>query len=114
MLSLQRNALAVALAELDGVNGLEFVPMAPKVRDAWPVLESMERGPGLTFLTNWRILVWLGQDERTAQVLGDELLHTIAGALAPVAYVESGQFVTLATTAAGDVFAIEFKVRCEE
>lgn len=107
-----RQDLAAVLATVPGVKGYEFRPPAPKAGDAWPLLTVADRGRARNFEGSWRIMLALGQDERTATRLLDDLLPELVDLVDPVAYVEQVIPVTI-NTEAGEAFAAEIRVRRE-
>lgn len=112
MIAQTRASLAAALDTADGVRGYARRPAAPKVGDAWPNLAGLERGPGQTLLTSWVVHLVLGTDEATAVDLGDAAAEAVFDALEVVAFVDSLTYVTLQQQNAGDVIALEIRVRC--
>lgn len=107
-----RAALAAALSTVTGVKGYEFRPGSVKAGAAWPLLDNLERGPGDSFSGQWRVVLTLGGDEKTAQDKLDTLLPLVTAALDPTAYVESARPIVF-QTGAGDMFAAEIRVRSE-
>lgn len=107
-----RSAIAAQLSTVAGVSGYEFRPSTIKAGAAWPLLDRLDRGPGDAFAGEWRIVLALGGDEKTAQTKLDELLPLVTAALDPVAFVQSATPVVV-TTSAGDMFAAEIRARSE-
>lgn len=107
-----RQRLATALSTVTGVNGYVFRPSTIKAGAAWPLLDSLERGPGEYFSGNWRVIVALGGDEKQAQKQLDNLLPLIVAALEPAAYVAQA-IPAVIPTSGGDLYAVELSVRSE-
>lgn len=84
-----RADIAAALSTATGVTGYVYRPTAPKTGDAWPLLSSLESaGTATTFLTNWRVIVYLPQDERSASEWIDTHHENLVDALLPVGFVD--------------------------
>lgn len=111
-MSATRESIAAAVSAVDGVTCYPRRPTAPKVGDAYPLLGSFDRGRGLSFTRTWRLIVWLGQDEKQAETKLDDLLEPIACALQEVAHVDAA-IPFIVKTEGGDVFAVEFTARSE-
>lgn len=111
-MSATRASIAAAVNTVPGVKCYARRPLAPKVGDAYPILGSFERGRGLSFSRTWRLILWLGQDEKQAETKLDQLLEPVAVALQPVAHVDSA-IPFIVKTEGGDVFAVEFTARSE-
>lgn len=111
-MSATRASIAAAVNTVPGVKGYARRPAAPKVGDAYPIIGSFDRGRGLSFSRTWRLILWLGQDERQAETKLDQLLEPIAVALQPVAHVDAA-IPFIVKTEGGDVFAVEFTARSE-
>lgn len=107
-----RAAIAAKLSTVAGVTGYEERPTTIKAGAAWPLLDLLDRGPGDAFAGDWRVILALGGDERTATAKLDELLRPVTRALDPVAFVRSARPVTISTSA-GDMFGCEIQVRSE-
>lgn len=108
-----RAEIAAALSTVPGVTGYVKRPNVVKAGSAWPLFQNAERGPGLSFLANWRVVVALGGDEADATEKLDELLVQIAVALDPVAFVGPAATPIQITTNAGDLYGIEILARSE-
>jgi hypothetical protein len=108
-MNIDRQAIASALTTVDGVTGYPYRPKAPKLGDAYPLIEQIERYQGLMFIPAWKVQLWLGPDEFKA----DEFLELVA---VPVAQALQDQDVLYVTnilpvaipTQGGDVLAAEF------
>lgn len=109
-----RVTLAAALSKVSGVTGYEFRPKSIKAGAAWPLLQSLDRGPGNFFEGRWRVLVALGGNEKEAQTKLDRWLPMITSTLESedAGYVEQA-VPALLSTEAGDMFAAEITVRSE-
>lgn len=112
MLATTRDAIAEALSTADGVTGYPVRPTVLKAGAAWPLLASVDRGPGQSYAISWRVLVVLGPDELTAISQVDAFLPVLVDALLGVLFVEQATPVTLATNA-GDLFALQITGRSE-
>jgi hypothetical protein len=111
-MSATRASIAAAVSTVPGVKCHPRRPTSPQVGDAYPLIGSFDRGRGLSFSRTWRLILWLGQDEKEAEKKLDELLLPIAEALQPVAHVD-GAIPFIVKTEGGDVFAVEFTARSE-
>lgn len=107
-----RADIAAALNAIEGVNGFEKRPKVLNPGDAYPLLETAERGPGLAFMAIWRILLILGRDEPSATDQTEALLPELAAALDPVAFVTAVTPVAIPTQG-GDLFALEITARSD-
>lgn len=107
-----RAQVAAALSTVAGVQGKTHRPTAPKTGDAWPLLSSLDRGPGFTFAASWRVRVLLPQDEAAASDWIDGHAEALAVALEPVGYVERMEPVVIATSG-GDQLALEITLGSE-
>lgn len=107
-----RAEIAAQLSTVTGVQGYEKRPNVITPGDAWALLNSADRGPGLAFGATWRIIVILGGDEVTAIDQTDVLLPELAEALDPVAYVDTVIPVAFATSG-GDLYALEITARSD-
>ena len=111
-LATDRDAIAASLADVDGVTGYPMRPKALSAGDAWPLLSSLDRGPGESWQATWRVLLCLGGSEVDATLLLDQVLADVLDALGAVSYVEGVTPVLIAATG-GDMFAAEFRLRSE-
>lgn len=107
-----RVALASRLSTITGVKGYEFRPSVLKAGAAWPLLDVAERGPGNAFAYTWRVILFLGGDEKVAQQVLDDRLPEIVDALEPDAYVESARPINFQIER-GEVYGLEIRVRSE-
>lgn len=79
-----RADIAAALSTATGVTGYTYRPTAPKTGDAWPLLSSLESaGHATVFTNNWRVYVYLPQDERSASEWLDGHVEGLVDALLP-------------------------------
>lgn len=78
-----RQEIADVLSTVDGVTGLKFRTKTLNTGDAFPLLESMERGPAQDYENTWRIVVVLpsGNYGRDASEWMDSHYEAIADAL---------------------------------
>jgi hypothetical protein len=104
-----RAAIATALSTVAGITGYQYRPSVLSSGTAWPLLSSVERGPGVSWGNEWRIIVVLSGDEIAAYGMLDSKLEDIAEALDPIVFVHSAQPVTV-DTSAGVLYAVELKV----
>lgn len=108
-MNIDRQAIADALTTVDGVTGYPYRPKAPKIGDAYPLIEQIERFQGLMFIPSWKVQLWLGGDEFKA----DEFLEQVAVPVAQALQNSDTLYVTTVLpvaigTQGGDVFAAEF------
>lgn len=108
----KRQEFADALSTVGDVTGFPYRPATPRAGDAWPLLSSMERGPGSTFEDTWRVRVFLPQDERLASQWIDSHAEALFVAVNPVAFIERFEPVTL-TAGTTSQFALEITCRSE-
>ncbi len=111
-LNTYRAQVAVSLSTVDGVTGYARRPKATPVGAAWPLLASLDRGPGFTFAASWRVRVMLPQDEGAASDWIDGHATALAEALEPVGFVDRIEPVIIATSG-GDQLALEITLRSE-
>lgn len=107
-----RQQIAEALSTIDGVQGFAKRPKVLNTGDAYPLLGSAERGPGLAFMATWRIIVILGKDEASAIDKTETLLPELGAALDPVAFVVTVTPFAVPTSG-GDLFALEITARSD-
>lgn len=106
-----RQDIADALSTVNGITGYALRPKALKAGDAWPRLNSVERGPGQSLLASWVVSVILGSDEVLSVQRTDLWADPILDALRPVAFV-TGFSPVVYSLDASDTFALE--IRLEE
>lgn len=108
-MNIDRAAIAAALSTVPKVKGYSYRPTTRKIGDAWPLIDGINRYQGLMFIPAWKVVMWLGQDEKKADEFLELVAVPVARALqsADVLYVNSIQPVILPTEA-GDVFGAEF------
>lgn len=108
-MNIDRAAIAAALTTVDGVTGYPYRPKAPKIGDAYPLIEAINRYQGLMFVPVWKVQMRLGPDEFKADEFLEQVAVPVAQALqkANVLYV-TGVIPVAIGTQAGDVFAAEF------
>ncbi len=98
-LSDSRQLIADALTTVTDVTGSTRRSRTMNTGDAWPLIDFMERGPGLDFNTSWKIVVVLPKDEHSAMDWFERLLaaktdsgedkyEPITEALEQIGYVE--------------------------
>lgn len=110
MLSGYRTTIAESLSTVEGVNGYQYRPATPRPGDAWPLLGSLDRGPGLAFYVTWRVYVFLPQDERQASEWIDAKYEAVVDALEPVGFVDRIEPVKIDGS---DQYAIQILMRGE-
>lgn len=93
-----RAALAAAAGTVDGVTGYAKQPGAYRTGDAWAVWGGSERFDGGLFLTTWRVLVAIPNDEAGADQWIADHLEALIDALQPVAHIDRVDPVLLAGT----------------
>lgn len=108
-MNIDRAAIAVALSTVPKVRGLQYRPKTPRLGNAWPLIDQINRSAGLMFIPTWKAVMWLGQDEKKADSFLEEVAIPVARALqdADLLFVNLIQPVILPTEA-GDVFGAEF------
>jgi len=109
-----RQSIADALSIVEGVTGYAKQPKVTKAGDAWALVNSLTRGPGKAFETEWRIAVTIAADPDTAAERFDSLIPEVAQALESqdVAYVDSARPIAVPTEA-GDLYGAEILARSE-
>jgi hypothetical protein len=86
-----RDSIAAALSTADGVTGYPVRPTTIKAGAAWPLLSTVDHGPGAAFSATWRVIVILPGDEVTAIDQTDALLPGLVEALSPVLFVDRAE-----------------------
>lgn len=107
-----RQSIADALSVLENVNGYPKKPDVVTIGDAWPLVDSLERGPGQAFQTRWRIALVLGADVETATDQLDELVPAVCEALVAEVYVDSARPLSIPVEA-GSLYGCEIIARSE-
>jgi hypothetical protein len=109
-----RAAIAAALSTVADVRGHEYRPSTPRAGDAWPLLGSLDRSEGLTFIRTWRVLVFLPQDERSASDWIDAHQEALVNAMEgqDVGFVDRLEPVALASSG-GDQYGLQITMRSE-
>ena len=107
-----RAAFAAALTAVDGVNGYAQRPKTPIPGDAWVLLGALERADGLVFTVNWRVLVFLPQDEVAASEWIDAHHEDLVDALEPLAFVERLEPVVIPANGV-DQYHLQITMRSE-
>jgi hypothetical protein len=107
-----RAELAAQLSTVEGVTGYAKRPSVLMPGDAYPLLGSANRGPGLAFEATWRVIVILSPDEGIALEKAETLLDALAEAIDPVAYVDAVTPFAVPTQG-GELFALEITARSE-
>lgn len=111
-MSATRETLAAALSTVPKINGHVTRPKAFKVGDAWPLIGGFIPGRARTVATQWRVIVFLGQDERKAEDLFSDLFWPIADAVRSQAVVDSAS-AFIYPVEGGQAFAAEFILRSD-
>lgn len=83
----ERQPIAEALSQVDGVTGFPYRPRAVKTGDAWPVWGGCGQVTSGIFETSWRIEVMVPQDEQFREEWIDERLQALVDSLSSVLYV---------------------------
>ncbi len=117
MFSTTREEIAEAVTGTFGgmkIVGYAYRPADFKAGASWPLIDTIERGPGDAFLVSWNVIVVLSADERTAMEQFEDVLPALIAAIedTDTGYVASAAPVTV-TTSAGDLFALSINVRSE-
>jgi hypothetical protein len=108
-----RAELATALSTVTGLTGYEFKPTVITAGDAWALLDTADRGPGLAWSATWKVLVCLGGDEVKAMQMTDDVLPELVLALNPIAYVDQARPVIIATEGGPILFGLELTCTSE-
>lgn len=111
-MSATRESLAAALSTVPGLKGYADRPSSPRPGDCWPLIGGFIPGRGRTVATQWRLIVFLGGDERKAEALFTELFWPVSDALRSQAVVDSAE-AFIYPTEAGQAFAAEFIARSD-
>lgn len=117
MFNTSRSELASAVTMTVGtfkMRGYEYRPATLSPGDAWPLVATIERGPGDAFLVEWTVVVVLGSDEETAARQLEEVLPSVVAAIEDQdrGYV-SGAAPAVVQTGGGDLFAMQINVRSD-
>jgi hypothetical protein len=107
-----RASIAEALSTVDGIQGFAERPPVPASGNAWPLVGEINRGPGQSFETTWRIGICLSSDVGIATDQFDELMPAVCSALQHLVYVDGGRPLTIPTEA-GALYGIEITARSE-
>lgn len=78
---MSRQEIADVLSTVDGVTGFKFKPTVVDTGDAFPLLESRERGPAQDYENTWNIVVVLPVGDEDASNWHDSHYEAIADAL---------------------------------
>ncbi|RKN38453.1 hypothetical protein [Micromonospora endolithica] len=111
-----RQAIAAALSTAPDVTGHAFRPATTRLRegDAWPLLGTLERGPGMSWAASWRVLVALPTDGVKSAEWVDSHYQDLVDALegADVGFVDRIEPVTIPD---GDAerYALQITMRSE-
>lgn len=111
-MSATRESIAAAMSTVPKLKGHERRPTAPSIGDAWSLIGGFIPGRGRTVAVQWRVIVFLGQDERKAEDLFTDLFWPVADAVRSIAVVDSAS-AFIYPTEAGQAFAAEFILRSE-
>lgn len=107
-----RQAIATALSNADGVTGYPYRPTPAREGDGWPLVAGLERGPAQNFEATWRVAIALPANERAASEWFDDHHASIVEALedAEVGYVDRIEPATLNTEGGDqDIMLITFR-----
>jgi hypothetical protein len=107
-----REAIALALSEVDGVTGYRRRPQNPAPGDAWPLWRQAERADGFVFTQTFAIMVILPSQEQDADEFADSHGEALADALESVLYIETMAPAVVATSA-GEMLALLITGRTE-
>lgn len=107
-----RDSIAAALSTADGVTGYPVRPTTIKAGAAWPLLSTVDHGPGAAFSATWHVLLVLTGDDRTAAEQIDALLPGAVEALSPVLYVDTAVPVNIDTDS-GPMLGLQITGRSE-
>jgi hypothetical protein len=110
-----RAELVTALSSVTGVTGYDSPPTVLTVGDAWPLLESADRGPGRAWSATWRIMVIIGKvgDEKQSIAFTDVVLPELVDEINPIAYVGPTANAVVLQTQGGDMLALEVPCTAE-
>lgn len=112
MTATTRQTIAEALSTVAGLTGYAKRPDVLTEGVGWPLIQSLNRGPGQAFQTTWRVIVLLSGDESTAYDQLDEFVAVIPDALQELLYVDSIT-PTAFPTEAGDLYGFAIIARSE-
>lgn len=107
-----RAAIATALSTVTGVKGYEYRPTTPRPGDAWPTLPTLDLLDGLVWSAEWKVIVFLPQEERAASVWIDAHFLAIVAALRVPGFADKAE-PGLMTTTGGDQYVLEITMRSE-
>jgi hypothetical protein len=107
-----RARIVTALSTVANVTGHPYPPAIMKAGDGWPLLASLDSGPGQSWQATWRILIVLGGTERDAIDKIDALTPALFDALDPILFIDSASPVTISTSA-GDLPGLQINARSE-
>lgn len=106
-LATTRTAFKDALDTVDGVRGYVTPPSTAKPGDAWPRWRGGPADADTGMIDHeWSVIVYLPQDQVSADQWIDDHLQALRRALRPVAYVEAVAPVTLGGTDNSPVFGL--------
>jgi hypothetical protein len=106
-LSETRAAFKTALDTVAGVTGYVQPPTASRSGDAWPRWGGGEKDPSTGLINHtWRVIIYLPQDQATADKWIDDHLDALRRALRAVAYVEAVAPVQLGGTDNSPVYGL--------
>lgn len=111
-MSTTRATIAAALSTVPGLKGHETKPTTIRVGDCWPLINGFIRGRGRTVAAQWRIVMFLGQDELKAEEMFGSMFWPVADALRSLAVVDDAE-AFMFPTEAGQAFAAAFIARSE-
>lgn len=112
MTATTRQTIADALSTVDGLTGYAKRPDVLGEGVGWPLIQSLNRGPGQAFQTTWRVIVLLSGDESTAYDQLDQFVDVLPAALQELLYVDSIT-PTAYSTEAGDLYGFAIIARSE-
>lgn len=112
MTATTRQTIADALSTVDGLEGYAKRPEVLTEGVGWPLVQSLNRGPGQAFQTTWRVIVLLSGDQETAIDQLDEFAELLPEALVELLYVDTITPYAVKTDA-GELFGFQLIARSE-
>lgn len=108
-----RQSVATALNAVPDVRGYAHRPSTIAVGDGWPLLSTLTRTQGTSFVAQWRVRVLLPQDEEAASAWLDDHWAPLFYALEPLGFIPQAAPVML-DAAGGGLYALEITMIAEE
>lgn len=110
-LTTKRQEFTAALSTVEGVQGYDYKPTTPRAGDAWPQWRGMSRSEEVQFTNAWVVVVYLPQDERSAEQWVEEHIAGLYDAINPVAFIDGFSAANLSQT--GQQYGLVISTRSE-